>query len=90
MEGMAFAKSAFGGTLTRPDYQFVPSAVFCQPPLASVGYSEDGAASEFGGHLDVYVSKFKPMKYTLSGRDERTLMKLIVHSESDRVVGVHM
>lgn len=90
MEGMAFAKTVFGGVETKPDYQFVASAVFCQPPLASVGYSEEGAIKEFSGPIDVYVSKFRPMKYTISGRDERTLMKLIVHSESDRVIGCHM
>ncbi|GAX74568.1 hypothetical protein CEUSTIGMA_g2017.t1 [Chlamydomonas eustigma] len=90
MEGMAFAKTCFTGELTKPDYDFVPSAVFSQPPLASVGYSEEEAMAQLGGDLDVYVSKFKPMKYTISGRDEKTLMKLIVHAETDRVVGCHM
>jgi glutathione reductase (NADPH) len=46
--------------------------------------------AQLSGPIDVYVSKFKPMKYTISGRDERTLMKLLVHHESDRVVGCHM
>ncbi|WIA38411.1 hypothetical protein OEZ86_001737 [Tetradesmus obliquus] len=90
MEGMAFAKTAFGGQPTKPDYQNVASAVFCQPPLASVGLSEEQAIAQLSGAIDVYVSKFKPMKYTISGRDERTLMKLLVHHESDRVVGCHM
>jgi glutathione reductase (NADPH) len=45
---------------------------------------------QLAGSLDVYVSKFRPMRHTLSGRDERTLMKLLVHKESDRVVGCHM
>lgn len=45
---------------------------------------------KFHGELDIYVSKFKPMKYTLAGRDEKTMMKLIVHRDSDRVVGCHM
>lgn len=90
MEGMAFAKTCFGGTPTKPDYQNVASAVFCQPPLASVGLSEEQAIKELSGPIDVYVSKFKPMKYTVSGRDERTLMKLLVHAESDRVIGCHM
>jgi glutathione reductase (NADPH) len=90
MEGMAFAKTCFGGVDTAPDYQFVPSAVFCQPPLASVGWSEEQAAEALSGPIDVYTSKFKPMKYTISGRDERTFMKLLVHAPSDRVVGVHM
>jgi len=90
MEGMALAKTLFGKEDTKPDYQFVPSAVFCQPPLASVGFSEEAAIDQLSGPIDVYVSKFRPMKYTISGRDERTLMKLLVHAESDRVVGCHM
>ncbi|GLI63070.1 hypothetical protein VaNZ11_005972 [Volvox africanus] len=90
MEGMAFAKSAFGGELTKPDYRDVASAVFCQPPLATVGYTEEQAVKEFSGNIDVYVSRFKPMKYTISGRDEKTLMKLVVHAESDKVLGCHM
>jgi glutathione reductase (NADPH) len=52
--------------------------------------SEEQAMAQLSGPIDVYVSKFKPMKYTISGRDERTLMKLLVHHESDRVVGCHM
>lgn len=90
MEGMAFAKSCFGGELTKPDYDFIPCAVFSQPPLATVGYSEEEAIAELGGTIDVYVSKFKPLKYTLSGRDEKTIMKMIVHADTDRVIGCHM
>lgn len=90
MEGMAFAKTCFGKEPTKPDYQFVASAVFCQPPMATVGWTEEAAIEELCGHIDVYTSKFKPMKFTMSGRDERTLMKLIVHQESDRVIGCHM
>lgn len=90
MEGMAFAKSCFTGELTQPDYQYIASAVFCNPPLATVGYSEELAVKELSGEVDVYVSKFKPMKYTLSGRDEKTLMKLLVHVATDKVVGCHM
>lgn len=90
MEGMALAKTLFGGEPTKPDYQFVASAVFCQPPLASVGYSEEEAVAKLAGPVDVYTSKFRPMKGTISGREERTLMKLIVDGDSDRVVGCHM
>lgn len=53
-------------------------------------FTEEQAVKELSGPIDVYVSKFKPMKYTISGRDERTLMKLLVHHDSDRVVGCHM
>jgi len=89
---MALARTLFGGDSqpTTPDYTFVPSAVFCQPPLASVGFSEEAAVAQLSGPIDIYVSKFRPMKHTLSGRDERTLMKLVVHADSGRVVGVHM
>lgn len=90
MEGMALAKTIFGKEPTKPDYQFVASAVFCQPPLASVGFSEEEAVSKLAGPVDVYTSKFRPMKGTISGREERTLMKLIVDVDSDRVVGCHM
>jgi glutathione reductase (NADPH) len=88
-EGMAFAKTVFGGKPTRPDHEDVPSAVFSQPPLACVGLTE-AEARERHGEVDVYRSRFRPLKHTLSGRDELTLMKLIVDRASDRVVGCHM
>jgi Pyridine nucleotide-disulphide oxidoreductase, dimerisation domain len=58
--------------------------------LGTVGCTEDECIQRFAGDMDVYVSKFKPMKNTLSGREERTLMKMIVHMESQRVLGIHM
>lgn len=61
MEGMALSHTLFGGKPTKPDYENIASAVFCQPPLATVGLSEEQAIAEFSGDLDVYVSKFKPM-----------------------------
>lgn len=64
-----------------------PADVCC---IHVVGFTEEQAVKEFAGNIDVYVSKFRPMKYTLSGRDEKTLMKLIVHADSDRVIGCHM
>ena len=63
----------------------VPSACFVQPPLAYVGFTEEEAIEKVSGNIDVFVSKFKPMKNTISGRDERTFMKLLVHSETDQV-----
>lgn len=68
----------------------IPSAVFCQPPLATVGMTEEEAVQKLSGELDIYVSKFRPMKNTLTGRDEKTFMKMIVHVPSDKVVGCHM
>ena len=64
--------------------------MFCQPPLATVGRSEEEAAAEFAGDLSVYLEHVKTMPNMLNGRVERTLIKVIVHDASDRVVGVHM
>lgn len=88
-EGMAFARRQFGGMENAVDYEFIPTAVFCQPNIGSVGFTEDEARVRFG-RLRVFKSTFKPMKHTISGRDEKTFMKLIVDRASDRVVGAHM
>jgi glutathione reductase (NADPH) len=88
-EGMAFARREFGGLDATPEYDFIPTAVFCQPNIGTVGFTEDEARAEFGD-IELYKSTFKPMKHTISGRDERSFMKLIVDKASDRVVGVHM
>lgn len=90
MEGKALAATLFGNKPSVPDYDNIPTAVFCQPPLGTVGMSEEDAIERLHGDLDIYVSKFKPMRNTLSGRDERTFMKMIVHVPTDRVVGCHM
>jgi len=71
------------------NYQLIPTAVFCQPNIATVGLSEEQAIAQ-SIDIDVYVSNFKAMKHTLSGRDERTLMKMIVDRKTDKVLGVHM
>lgn len=65
----------------------VPSACFIQPPLAFVGFTEEAAKEKISGDVDVYVSKFKPMKNVLSGRDEKTLMKLLVEVATNKVPG---
>jgi glutathione reductase (NADPH) len=88
-EGMAFARKHFGPQERAVEYDFIPSAVFCQPNIGSVGFTEEKARAEFGD-ITLYKSSFKPMKHTISGRDEKTFMKLIVDDASDRVVGVHM
>ncbi len=88
-EGMAFARRQFGGLEYTVDYDFIPTAVFCQPNIGTVGFTEEEARAEFG-HIRLFKSTFKPMKHTISGRDEQTFMKLIVDKASDRVVGVHM
>jgi glutathione reductase (NADPH) len=88
-EGMWLARHLFGETPPPFDYADIPSAVFSQPALASVGLTE-AAAHEHYGELDVYISEFRALKHTLSGSEERSFMKLIVDKASDRVVGAHM
>lgn len=90
MEGMAFVSTVFNDTPTKPIYSKVATACFVQPPLCYVGLTEEEAKQRLDGDIDVFVSKFKPMKNTLSGRDEKTLMKLIVHVPTNEVVGAHM
>ncbi len=88
-EGHAFADTVFGGREVRVDHADVPTAVFCQPEVGTVGLTEAQARERFA-RVDIYKSTFKPMKATLSGRDTRMLMKLIVDASTDRVLGVHI
>ena len=88
-EAMAVVETVFRGRPTALDYTNVPTAVFSDPCLACVGLTEDEARTRFGA-IDVYRSSFVPLKNTLSGRRERTLMKLLVDAATDRVVGAHM
>lgn len=88
-EGMAFARNEFGGQDQVVDYDFIPTAVFCQPNIGTVGFTEAEARDTFG-EIQLFKSTFKPMKHTLSGRNEQTFMKMIVEVATDRVVGVHM
>merc|ERR1712072_524241 len=85
MEGMAFTETMKGNP-KEPDYTCVASAVFCQPPLATVGISEEEAIETHCGEIDVFVEGFRPMKNTISGREERSLMKLVVDTATDRVM----
>ncbi len=88
-EGMAFVETAIKNNPTVIDYTNVPSAVFSQPPIGTVGLTEFEARSE-GFDVVIYRSTFRPMAHTMSGRDEKTMMKLVVDGPSDRVLGVHM
>ena len=87
-EGRAFSETLYNDNPIKVDYADIPSAVFSTPPIGTVGLTEEKAREQ--GDVDVYISRFRPMKYTLSGRDEITMMKLIVDRASDRVVGCHM
>jgi glutathione reductase (NADPH) len=88
-EGHAFADTVFGKREVRVDHADIPTAVFCQPEVGTVGLTETQARAQFS-RVDIYKATFKPMKATLSGRDTRVLMKLVVDATSDRVVGCHI
>ena len=89
-EGMAVARRLFKPEEYRKvDYQTIPTAVFSLPNIGTVGLSEEQAREE-GYRVEVYESRFRPMKLTLTECQERTLMKLVVDADSDRVLGCHM
>ncbi len=88
-EGHAFADSVFGDKPWIVDHVDFPSAVFTQPPVATVGETEERARAKYGA-VDIYREAFRPMKHTMTGRTERTLMKLVVDRKSQIVVGAHM
>ena len=88
-EGHSFADRQFGEKNWHVDYNAIPSAVFSNPPLGSVGMTEAQARNAYG-QVKIYTSDFRPMKNVLAGRNERALYKLVVDASSDRVVGAHM
>jgi glutathione reductase (NADPH) len=88
-EGQAFARTEFYDQPTTVDYHDIPTAVFGRPPVGAVGFTEAEARIRFG-QVDVYKSRFRPMKHVLAGNEERTLMKLIVRASDDVVVGAHI
>jgi len=88
-EGRAIAETLYNNNPIRMDHDDVPSAVFSNPPIGTVGLTEEKARQHYG-EVDVYQERFRPMKNTLSGRGERTFMKLVVDARTDRVVGCHM
>ncbi|WP_175910544.1 MULTISPECIES: glutathione-disulfide reductase [unclassified Burkholderia] len=88
-DGGLLARTLFGGTRVAVDHDYVPSAVFSQPEIATVGLTE-ADARRLHDEVDIYRTSFKALRHTLSGRDERTLMKLVVARDSQRVIGAHM
>jgi glutathione reductase (NADPH) len=88
-EGQAFADTFFGNKPTRVDYGTIPSAVFSHPPLAGVGLTESEARNKHGS-VKTYTSDFRAMKNVLAGRNERSLYKLVVHADTEEVLGIHM
>ncbi|KQT12054.1 glutathione reductase [Methylobacterium sp. Leaf399] len=88
-EGNAFADTVFGGKAWSVDHGLIPTAVFSTPEIGTVGLTEAQAGERYGA-IDVYRSSFRPMKATLSGREDRMLLKVIVDVATDRVLGVHI
>jgi len=89
-EGMAVARRLFKPEQYRPvDYQNIPTAVFSQPPIGTVGLTEEQALEQ-GYQVQIFESRFRPMKLTLTEVQEKTLMKLVVDADTDRVLGCHM
>jgi glutathione reductase (NADPH) len=88
-EGHAFADTVFGKRPVQVDHATIPTAVFSQPEVGTVGLTEAEARAQFS-HVDIYKADFRPIKATMSGRDTRILMKLVVDATSDRVVGCHI
>ena len=88
-EGMALAKTLFGGTPTPVDHEFVPTAVFSHPNVATVGLSEEQARQRHA-QVDIYKASFRSLKHTLGANPERIFMKLVVDAATQRVLGAHM
>ncbi|MCP2220609.1 glutathione-disulfide reductase [Bradyrhizobium elkanii] len=88
-EGHAFADTVFGKRPVQVDHATIPTAVFSQPEVGTVGLTEEEARAQFS-HVDIYKTDFRPIKATMSGRDTRVLMKLVVDGASDRVLGCHI
>lgn len=88
-EAICFVETVFKGNPTRPDHETIPTAVFSQPEIGTVGLSEDHASKAFK-ELEIYRAHFRPMRNILPGRSEKMLMKLVVDAKSRRVVGAHI
>ena len=88
-EGMAVSKTLYRDTPSTVDYEYIPTAVFSQPPIGTVGLMEHEAREKYGD-VSIFKSTFRTLKNTLTGSDEQTFMKMIVDKASDKVVGIHM
>ena len=89
-EAVAFHQTVYRDNPQHFDYEAVATAVFSQPPVGVVGLTEAEARHSCASGVDVYVTRFRPMKYAFTGSDERVLMKLVVDADTQRVVGVHI
>jgi glutathione reductase (NADPH) len=89
-EGRAFADTHFGGKSRTMSYDNIPTAVFSTPEAATVGLTEAEAREQYGAAVKTYRAKFRPMYHTLSGRDDKTMVKLVVEEDTEKVLGAHM
>ena len=87
-EGMAFVETVFKGNPTPVDHDLIPSAIFTQPEMGTIGLSEEAARDR--EEIDVYCTSFKPMQQSFAGRTDRVLMKLVVSRETRKVLGCHI
>ena len=87
-EGMAFVETVFKGNPTKPDHELIPTAIFTQPEMGTIGLSEEEACEQ--EPIEVYATSFKPMQQSFAGRSERVLMKLIVSQATRKVLGCHI
>ncbi|ANP35786.1 NADPH-glutathione reductase [Phaeobacter gallaeciensis] len=87
-EGMAFVETVFNGNPTSPDHELIPTAIFTQPEMGTVGLSEEDAAKQ--EPIEVYATSFKPMQQAFAGRAQRVLMKLVVSQATRKVLGCHI
>jgi glutathione reductase (NADPH) len=88
-EAICFVETVFRDRPTSPDHEAVATAVFSQPEIGTVGLTEDQAAA-LHDEVDVYLARFRPMRHTLSGRQEKMVTKLVVEAKSGRVLGAHI
>lgn len=89
-EGRAFADSEFGNNVRKFSHEDIATAVFSQPEAATVGLTEAAAREKYGDSIKIFRTNFRPMYYTLAGKQEKTMMKLIVDTSSDKILGAHM
>jgi len=88
-EATAFVETVFEDKPKAMDYTFIPTAVFSEPEIGTVGLTEEEAREMYRA-IDIYKSSFRPMRATISGRDEKVMMKLVIDAETDKVLGFHM
>jgi glutathione reductase (NADPH) len=88
-EAMALTRTIYGNSPVETDYTNIPTCVFSQPDIACVGLTEQQARAQFK-NIAIYLTRFRPLKHTLTGKNEKVLIKLVVNRDDDRVLGAHM